>query len=94
MSAVTAAFFGSGRRMRATVAPPTTVNRFCYWWRNLIQLRTLVPATLASATGHFRTHALQQNIITFYSISSSALASRVGGTRTQGHRCLEAYGRS
>ena len=27
MSAATAAFLGSGRRMRATVAPPTTVNR-------------------------------------------------------------------
>jgi hypothetical protein len=39
MSAATAAFFGSGRRMRATVAPPTTVNRACDWRRNLIQLR-------------------------------------------------------
>src|SRR6516162_1314782 len=48
----TAAFLGSGRRMRATVAPPTTVNRACYWRRNLIELRTLGPATLASATGH------------------------------------------
>jgi hypothetical protein len=28
-------------------------------WRNLIQLRTLLPATLASATGHFLTHAVQ-----------------------------------
>ena len=45
MSAATAAFLGSGRRMRATVAPPTTVNRVCYWQRNLIELRTLVPAT-------------------------------------------------
>jgi hypothetical protein len=51
MSAATAAFLGSGRRMRATVAPPTTVNRACDWWRNLIQLRTPVPATLDSATG-------------------------------------------
>ena len=51
MSATTAAFLGSGRRMWATVAPPTTVNRACDWRRNLIQLRTLVPATLASATG-------------------------------------------
>jgi hypothetical protein len=53
MSAATAAFLGSGRRMRATVAPPTTVNRACDWRRNLIQLRTLVPATLASATGRY-----------------------------------------
>src|SRR6516162_2155265 len=30
MSAATAAFLRSGRRMRATVAPPTTVNRACY----------------------------------------------------------------
>ena len=30
MSAATAAFLGSGRRVRATVAPPTTVNRACY----------------------------------------------------------------
>jgi len=51
MSAATAAFLGSGRWMRATVAPPTTVNRACCWWRNLLQLRTLGPATLASATG-------------------------------------------
>ena len=29
MSAATAAFLGSGRRMRATVAPPTTVTRAC-----------------------------------------------------------------
>ena len=28
--------------------------RACDWRRNLIQLRTLVPATLASATGHKR----------------------------------------
>ena len=53
MSAATAAFLGSGRRMRATVAPPTTVNRACDWRRNLIQLRTLVPATLASATARY-----------------------------------------
>jgi len=46
--------------MRATVAPPTTVNRSCYWWRNLIQLRTLVPATLASATGQ-RTKSLRDS---------------------------------
>src|SRR5262252_4649783 len=39
--------------MRATVAPPTAVNRACDWRRNLIQLRTLVPATLASATGRY-----------------------------------------
>ena len=37
MSATAAAFPESGRRMRATVAPPTTVNRVCYWWRNLLQ---------------------------------------------------------
>src|SRR6516162_10241782 len=30
MSATRAAFLGSGRRVRATVAPPTTVNRACY----------------------------------------------------------------
>jgi hypothetical protein len=30
MSATRAAFLGSGRRMRATVAPPTTVNRGRY----------------------------------------------------------------
>ena len=24
------------RGVSATVAPPSTVNRFCYWWRNLI----------------------------------------------------------
>jgi len=59
MSAATAAFLGSGRRMWATVAPPTTVNRACDWWRNLIQLRTPVPATLDSATGQLRTHAAQ-----------------------------------
>jgi hypothetical protein len=52
MYAATAAFHQSGRRTRATVAPPTTINRACYWWRSLIQLRTLEPATLASATGH------------------------------------------
>ena len=52
MSAATAAFLGSCRRMRATVAPPTTVNRACRERRNLIKLRTLAPATLASATGH------------------------------------------
>ena len=42
MSAATAAFLGSGRRMRATVAPPTTVNRAFREQRNLIQLQTLV----------------------------------------------------
>ena len=52
MSAATAAFLRSGRRVRATVAPPTTVNRVCYWRRNLIELRTLGPANLASATGY------------------------------------------
>src|SRR6516162_6138631 len=52
MSATRAAFLQSGRRMRATVAPPTSVNRACDWRRNLIELRTLGPATLASATGH------------------------------------------
>ena len=36
MYAMTAAFLGSSRRMRATAAPPTTFNRACYWWRNLI----------------------------------------------------------
>jgi hypothetical protein len=30
MSATTAHFLGSGRRVWATVAPPTTVNRACY----------------------------------------------------------------
>jgi hypothetical protein len=30
MSAAMAAFLGSGRRLRATVAPPTTLNRVCY----------------------------------------------------------------
>src|SRR6516164_7953841 len=55
MSAVTAAFLGSGRRMRATVAPPTAVNRDCCWRRNLVQLRTLVSATVASATGQSET---------------------------------------
>jgi hypothetical protein len=30
MSAATAAFLGSGRRVRGTAAPPTTVNRACY----------------------------------------------------------------
>src|SRR6516164_1638787 len=39
--------------MRTTVASPTTVNRACDWRRNLIKLRTLVPATLASATGRY-----------------------------------------
>jgi hypothetical protein len=52
MSAMAAAFPGSGRRVWATVAPPTTVNRDCYRWRNLLQLRTLRSATVASATGH------------------------------------------
>jgi hypothetical protein len=51
MSATTAAFLQSGRRRLVTVAPPTTVNRACYWWRNLPELRTLGPATPASATG-------------------------------------------
>jgi hypothetical protein len=37
--------------VRATVAPSTTVNRACNWWRNLLQLRTMGPATVASATG-------------------------------------------
>jgi hypothetical protein len=60
MSAATAAFLGSGRRVRATVAPPTTVNRACYWCRNLIQLRTLGLATLESATGQQDTPALQK----------------------------------
>jgi hypothetical protein len=60
MSAATAAFLGSGRRMRATVAPPPAVNRVCYWWRNLLKLRTPVPATLASATGQQETPALQK----------------------------------
>jgi hypothetical protein len=54
MFAATAAFRRSGRRMRVTVAPPTTFNRACYWWQNSIQLRTLVSATLASATGQLR----------------------------------------
>jgi hypothetical protein len=31
---------GSFRRVRATVAPPTGINRSCYWCRNLLQLRT------------------------------------------------------
>src|SRR5580693_5168885 len=52
MSATTAAFLASGRRVRATVAPPTTVNRARNWWRNLLQLRTMGPATVASAAGH------------------------------------------
>ena len=60
MSATRAAFLRSGRRVRATVAPPTTFNRACYWWRNLLQLRTLRPATLASATGQQETPALQK----------------------------------
>jgi hypothetical protein len=47
MSAATAAFLGSGRRVRATVVPPTTVNPACYWWRNLLQLRTPRPADVA-----------------------------------------------
>jgi hypothetical protein len=51
MSAATAAFLGSGRRVRATVAPQTIINQACYWWRNLLQLRTLGPATVASAMG-------------------------------------------
>jgi hypothetical protein len=55
MPAGKAAFQGSGRRVRATVAPPTTLNRACYWWRNLLKLRTLRPAVLASATGQLRT---------------------------------------
>jgi hypothetical protein len=54
MSAATAAFLGSGRRVRATVVPPSTVNPACNWWRNLLQLRTMAPATVASATGQFR----------------------------------------
>jgi hypothetical protein len=54
MSTAAAAFLKSGRRVRAAVAPPTTFNRSCYWWRNLIKLRTLVPVPLASATGHTR----------------------------------------
>ena len=40
MSAATAAFHRSGRRVRAAVAPSATVNQACDWWRNLIQLRT------------------------------------------------------
>jgi hypothetical protein len=60
MSAATAAFLGSGRRVQGTVAPPTTVNRVCYWRRNLIELRTLVAATLASATGQEEISASQQ----------------------------------
>jgi len=51
MFAATAALLGSGRRARATVAPPTIVNQACQWWRNLLQLRTLGPATVVSATG-------------------------------------------
>jgi hypothetical protein len=51
MSVTRAAFHRSGRRVRATVAPPTTLNRACYWWRNLLKLRTLGPAAWASATG-------------------------------------------
>jgi predicted metalloprotease with PDZ domain len=62
MSAMTAAFLRSGRRVRTTVAPPTTVDRVCYWWRNLIKLRTLGPATLASATGQLGTLALQKKM--------------------------------
>jgi len=41
MSAMTAAFFRSCRRVWATVAPPTAVNRACYSRRNLIHLLTL-----------------------------------------------------
>jgi hypothetical protein len=37
MSAATTAFLRSGRRMRATVAPPTAVNRASDWRRNLIK---------------------------------------------------------
>ena len=63
MSAATAAFLGSGRRLRATVAPPTIVNQACQWWRNLLQLRTLGPATVASATGHGLPPAVQKKIV-------------------------------
>jgi hypothetical protein len=51
MSAATAAFLGSGRRVRATVASPTTVNRACNWWRNMLQLRTMGPAAIAAEIG-------------------------------------------
>jgi len=47
--------------VRATVAPPTTVNRACYWRQNLIQLLTVGLATMTSAPGQQRTQALQQN---------------------------------
>jgi hypothetical protein len=35
----------------ATVARPATSTAICYWWRKLLELRTLGPATLVSATG-------------------------------------------
>jgi hypothetical protein len=60
MSAATAAFLGSGRRVWATVAPPTTVNPACNWWRDLLQLRTMGPAAVASATGQ-RTKSLRDS---------------------------------
>jgi hypothetical protein len=47
MSATRAAFYRSGRRVRTAFAPSTTF----YWWRNFLELRTLGPATPASATG-------------------------------------------
>ena len=77
MSAATAAFHRSGRRVRATVAPPAIVNRACDWRRSLIKLRTLVPATLASVTGHFQT------LSTAGKLSDSQLnfsCNRTGGT--------------
>jgi hypothetical protein len=33
---------------------PTTFNRACYWWQNLVQLRTLGAANLASAMGQLQ----------------------------------------
>ena len=49
---------GCGRRLHRR--PPST--GLAIWRRNLIQLRTPVPATLDSATGQDRTHATQQAI--------------------------------
>jgi len=81
MSAATAAFLGSGRRARATVAPPTIVNQACQWWRNLLQLRTLGPATVVSATGQNRPLALQKRSKEFRPEARCAMFS---GARVRG----------
>jgi hypothetical protein len=56
-------------------------NHACQWWRNLLQLRTLGPATVASATGHNLPPALQKK-------SEDAIRRRcrkfIGGFGTKG----------